>query len=105
MEKHIAMLQASGFSDLASLEDHALECAVEETYRNTGKRWRPWAKNARSLRVGDIVLIVDADTNVPEASEFCMSRKGLSTNIKLITFSYLTFLDTGLLSRRRSRNG
>ncbi|KJA14928.1 hypothetical protein HYPSUDRAFT_48741 [Hypholoma sublateritium FD-334 SS-4] len=66
MEKNIEMLKGSGYNGAAPLEEYALELAIEETYQNTGKRWKPWAKNARSLRVGDIVLIVDADTIVPE---------------------------------------
>ncbi len=60
--------RASGFNDVASVEDHSLELAVEETYQNTESGGDHGAKNARSLRVGDIVLIVDADTNVPEVS-------------------------------------
>ncbi|KAF8151650.1 glycosyl transferase family group 2-domain-containing protein [Crassisporium funariophilum] len=69
MEKHILELEASGdtssFEPDQSLEDKALELAIEETYEATGKKWKPWANNARSLRVGDIILIVDSDTVVP----------------------------------------
>ncbi len=70
MEKHILELEASNekFDGDLSLEEKALELAVEETYEATGKRWKPWATNARSLRIGDIVLIVDSDTVVPEVS-------------------------------------
>ncbi|KAI9451846.1 glycosyl transferase family group 2-domain-containing protein [Russula earlei] len=50
----------------ASLEERALIRAVEETWEETGKRWRPWAKNGRACRIGQIVLIVDSDTVVPE---------------------------------------
>ncbi len=95
MEKHIALLQASGFNDVASVEDHSLELAVEETYQNTGKRWRPWAKNARSLRVGDIVLIVDADTNVPE----------VSNPTRRATGSQLTYSSPRLHTPRRTAFG
>lgn len=70
MEKHILALEAAGYNGEVSLEDHALELAIEETYENTGKKWKPWAKNARSLRVGEIILIVDSDTIVPEVSKF-----------------------------------
>ncbi|KAJ3724459.1 glycosyl transferase family group 2-domain-containing protein [Lentinula raphanica] len=45
-----------------SLEDKALQMAVEEMYQENGKKWKPWACNGRSLRVGDIILIVDSDT-------------------------------------------
>jgi hypothetical protein len=49
-----------------SMEDRALEMAVEEIYEENGKRWKPWACNGKSLRMGEIVLIVDSDTVVPE---------------------------------------
>lgn len=49
-----------------SLEERALELAIQETYEATGRRWEPWACNARSLRIGDIILLVDSDTVVPE---------------------------------------
>ena len=48
------------------LEDKALELAIEEVYQESGQRWRPWACNAKSLRMGDVILIVDSDTIVPE---------------------------------------
>ncbi|RDB21975.1 hypothetical protein Hypma_011029 [Hypsizygus marmoreus] len=70
MEKHILALEASGHSqasgDFDSLEDKALELALEETYKANGEKWKPWAKNARSIRMGEIILIVDSDTIVPE---------------------------------------
>ncbi|EAU83457.1 NCP1 [Coprinopsis cinerea okayama7 len=69
MEKHIMALEASGekFDDpFQPLEERALELAVEEIYEQSGKRWKPWACNARSLRIGDIILLVDSDTIVPE---------------------------------------
>ncbi|KAG6836635.1 hypothetical protein H0H93_005662 [Arthromyces matolae] len=69
MEKHILSLEASGADDDSEtdcLEDKALELAVEETYQANGQKWRPWAKNARSIRMGEVVLIVDSDTIVPE---------------------------------------
>ncbi|KAI0251039.1 glycosyl transferase family group 2-domain-containing protein [Lactifluus subvellereus] len=50
----------------ASLEDRALLRAVEETWEESGKRWKPWAKNGRACRIGEIVLLVDSDTLVPE---------------------------------------
>lgn len=70
MEKHLLVLEASagGGSDAngESLEDKALELAIEEIYQKNGQKWKPWANNARSLRVGDLILIVDSDTIVPE---------------------------------------
>ncbi|KAI0251037.1 glycosyl transferase family group 2-domain-containing protein [Lactifluus subvellereus] len=50
----------------ASLEDRALLRAVEETWEESGKRWKPWAKNGKACRIGEIVLLVDSDTLVPE---------------------------------------
>ncbi|EJD00578.1 uncharacterized protein FOMMEDRAFT_91587 [Fomitiporia mediterranea MF3/22] len=52
--------------DEEKLEERALEMAIEETYVESGNRFRPWASNARSLRIGEIILIVDSDTVVPE---------------------------------------
>jgi cellulose synthase/poly-beta-1,6-N-acetylglucosamine synthase-like glycosyltransferase len=49
-----------------SLEERALLCAIEETWEESGKRWKPWAKNGRACRIGEIVLLVDSDTAVPE---------------------------------------
>ncbi|KAF9448412.1 hypothetical protein P691DRAFT_759933 [Macrolepiota fuliginosa MF-IS2] len=68
MEKHILELEASEKADQhsTSLEERALELAIEEMYESTGRKWKPWASNARSLRVGDIILLVDSDTVVPE---------------------------------------
>ncbi|KAH9927699.1 glycosyl transferase family group 2-domain-containing protein [Fomitopsis serialis] len=71
LEKHLLALEAAarGMSHVEgeeSLEDRAMNMAVEEIYEESGKRWRPWACNGRSLRVGEIILIVDSDTIVPE---------------------------------------
>jgi cellulose synthase/poly-beta-1,6-N-acetylglucosamine synthase-like glycosyltransferase len=69
MEKHLAALIEAGEDDIPDgqcLEDRALEMAVEETYQETGGKWRPWACNGRSMRLGDVILIVDSDTIVPE---------------------------------------
>ena len=69
MEKHILELEAAAAATDGSdenIEDRALEMAVEEMYEESGKRWRPWACNGKSLRVGEIILIVDSDTIVPE---------------------------------------
>jgi hypothetical protein len=69
MEKHILALEASDYKGELSLEEQGLELAIEETYEATGKKWKPWANGARSLRIGDIILIVDSDTVVPEVSK------------------------------------
>ncbi|KAF8839998.1 hypothetical protein BDN67DRAFT_1011860 [Paxillus ammoniavirescens] len=72
LEKHLKVLVEavergeSVEDEHESLEDQALELAIEETYEETGEKWRPWACNAKSLRIGEIILIVDSDTIVPE---------------------------------------
>ncbi|KAJ7479671.1 glycosyl transferase family group 2-domain-containing protein [Mycena latifolia] len=48
------------------IEDRALELAIEQVYQETGCKWKPWASNGRSCRIGDVILIVDSDTIVPE---------------------------------------
>ncbi|KAL0066289.1 hypothetical protein AAF712_006720 [Marasmius tenuissimus] len=73
MEKKIIELEDQEKSGTAllnglSLEDQALNLAIEEIYEENGKKWKPWACNAKSLRMGDVILIVDSDTIVPEAS-------------------------------------
>ena len=72
MEKHIVELESAAaklqLDDDDDIEDRALEMAIEEVYEATGKKWKPWGKNARSIRMGDIVLLVDSDTVVPEVS-------------------------------------
>ena len=67
----------------ASLEERALMRAVEETWEECGKRWKPWAKNGRACRVGKIVLLVDSDTVVPEVrfSEISYKTRHLSTDL------------------------
>ncbi|KAF8346389.1 glycosyl transferase family group 2-domain-containing protein [Amanita rubescens] len=60
MEKHLQFLEATGEVDGEEgqlLEDRALELAVEEMFEETGKKWRPWVHNARSLRVGEVILL------------------------------------------------
>ena len=73
MEKHILALEASPDGvDNETLEERALEMAVDEIYQRNGQKWKPWASNARSMRVGEIILIVDSDTIVPEVCP-CLS--------------------------------
>ncbi|KAJ6492434.1 glycosyl transferase family group 2-domain-containing protein [Mycena vitilis] len=67
LEKHLAALEAAGVSEEDEcLEDQAMHLAVEETFEESGRRHRPWACNGKSLRVGEIILIIDSDTIVPE---------------------------------------
>ncbi|KAJ7692095.1 glycosyl transferase family group 2-domain-containing protein [Mycena rosella] len=68
LERHLAALEAAGVSedDGECLEDKAMHLAVEEIYEESGRRHRPWACNGKSLRVGEIILIIDSDTIVPE---------------------------------------
>lgn len=54
------------------IEEKALRLALEEIYEENGKRWQPWARNAKSIRMGEIILIVDSDTIVPEVRSFCI---------------------------------
>ena len=55
-------------NDEMPLEDRALLLAVEEVHEAAGKRegFKPWAANGRAMRIGEIVLLVDSDTIVPE---------------------------------------
>jgi hypothetical protein len=72
LEKHLAKMvaeaaaQGEELDDDEEYEEKALELAIEETFEESGRRWRPWASNARSIRVGELILIVDSDTVVPE---------------------------------------
>ncbi|KAI0739937.1 glycosyl transferase family group 2-domain-containing protein [Daedaleopsis nitida] len=68
LEEHLAALEAQGAEDTVEdpLEDRALQLALDDMCAESGGRWRPWANNAKSLRVGELILIVDSDTIVPE---------------------------------------
>ena len=50
------------------IEEQALRLAVEEIHEESGGRFKPWAHNAKALRMGEVILIVDSDTIVPEVS-------------------------------------
>ncbi|OSX62224.1 hypothetical protein POSPLADRAFT_1142647 [Postia placenta MAD-698-R-SB12] len=68
-EKHLDALQTQEKergprSSRGSRE--ALQLAIDEVYEASGRRFRPWAANGRACRVGEIILIVDSDTIVPE---------------------------------------
>jgi hypothetical protein len=60
--------------DADDIEERALRMAVEETYEESGKQHKPWANNAKALRIGEIILIVDSDTIVPEVRPGLFSR-------------------------------
>ena len=57
---------ALGNGDWEDLEEMALHLAIEEVYEESERRWRPWAANGRACRLGEIILLVDSDTIVPE---------------------------------------
>jgi hypothetical protein len=78
LEKHLLALDAAGEQDGDGLggqclEDKAMNLAVEEVFEETGGRWKPWASNGKSVRVGEIILIVDSDTVVPEARSLSLT--------------------------------
>ena len=75
------------------IEEQALRMAIEETYEEGGRVHKPWAHNAKALRIGEIILIVDSDTIVPEVHP---CRPGPDSQS-------LLFCLTGLFPRRRSR--
>lgn len=73
LEQHLRVLQDAEergelpeTGDESSLEDRALHLACDEMFAEAGGRWKPWASNGRSIRIGEIILLVDADTVVPE---------------------------------------
>jgi hypothetical protein len=75
LERHLADLIAAGEkdSDTECLEDKAMRLAAEEMFEESGQRHRAWACNGKSLRVGEIILIIDADTIVPEVIRLILS--------------------------------
>ncbi|KAF9053307.1 glycosyl transferase family group 2-domain-containing protein [Panaeolus papilionaceus] len=68
LEKFLAKLEADGVEDDIDecLEDKAMKLAQEEMYEESGRQFRPWCANGKSLRMGEIILIIDSDTVVPE---------------------------------------
>ncbi len=65
-EKASFMDTTTSDDDAEGIEEQALRMAVEETFEESGRRFKPWAHNAKALRIGDVILIVDSDTIVPE---------------------------------------
>lgn len=69
LEEQLAELEAQGVTDDVlgeSLEDRAMSLAAEELFRESDFKHKPWAYNGKALRMGEIILIIDADTIVPE---------------------------------------
>ena len=96
MEEYIHKLELeraekSSVSDSAGedagddIEEQALRFAVQEMFEESGRRFRPWAHNAKTLRMGDVILLVDSDTIVPE--------------VRLPDFSLISRLDVDVLHR------
>ncbi|KAK7689381.1 hypothetical protein QCA50_007173 [Cerrena zonata] len=52
--------------EFEDLEEKALGLAIDEVWEASGQQFRPWAANGRAIRMGEIVLLVDSDTIVPE---------------------------------------
>jgi hypothetical protein len=111
MEKHILALESAGATpnlDDEDIEDKALEMAIDEVYTANGRKWKPWAKNARSIRMGEIILLVDSDTVVPEVGCRPPRCKGNFASQSFFFFLFCAFL-IGLLQgccariRRMSR--
>ncbi|KIY71077.1 hypothetical protein CYLTODRAFT_370017 [Cylindrobasidium torrendii FP15055 ss-10] len=46
-------------------EELALQMAMDEVYNQSDDRFRPWAAFGKGMRIGEIVLIVDSDTEIP----------------------------------------
>lgn len=68
LEKFLAQLEAEGADDDLEecLEDRAMKMAQDEMFQETDGRFKPWCANGKSIRVGEIILIIDSDTIVPE---------------------------------------
>ena len=63
---------ANSDDDAEDIGEQALRMAVEETFEESGRLHKPWAHNAKALRIGEVILIVDADTIVPEVRNLCL---------------------------------
>ncbi|KAG1848119.1 glycosyl transferase family group 2-domain-containing protein [Suillus subluteus] len=71
LEKHLKVLleeeeRGELEDDGQPLEDRALNMACDEIFMESGEKWKPWACNGKSIRMGEIILLVDSDTIVPE---------------------------------------
>ncbi|KAF9231886.1 glycosyl transferase family group 2-domain-containing protein [Melanogaster broomeanus] len=94
LEKHPkALVEAIERGEFAEdeyvcLEDRALEMAFEETYEEIGRKWRPWASNGKSLRLGEIILIVDAGTVVSRLDCFRDAARKLAECPEVATIQH-----------------
>jgi hypothetical protein len=68
LEKFLVQLLQDGAEDNVDecLEDRALKMALDEVFEESERKFVPWGANGKSLRMGEIILIVDCDTIVPE---------------------------------------
>ncbi|KAI3615813.1 hypothetical protein WG66_010314 [Moniliophthora roreri] len=68
LERHLQiLLESQEERDSGEdLEEKAMNLAIEEIYRESGYKFKPEASHPSSLRMGAIILIIDADTIVPE---------------------------------------
>ncbi|KAG6834901.1 hypothetical protein H0H93_006561, partial [Arthromyces matolae] len=68
LEKFLAQMIAEGVEEEVNdcLEDKAMRMAAKEVFEESGNRFEPWCSNGKSIRVGEIILIIDSDTIVPE---------------------------------------
>ena len=80
------------------IEEQALRLAVEDIYEESGRRFKPWAHNAKALRMGEVVLIVDSDTIVPEVCAVKLSHYRLSLLTIIIILFHRTVSATPLAS-------
>lgn len=59
-EEDLIEEEEAGEDDMyEDLEEKALQLALEETYAETGWRYRPWGRNAKSIRMGKLVMITN----------------------------------------------
>lgn len=72
LETHLATLLSQGATDTILpdgtteyVEDRAMKLAQEEMIAETEGKFKPLCANAKSLRMGEIILIIDSDTVVP----------------------------------------
>ncbi|KAJ3771955.1 putative glycosyltransferase family 2 protein [Lentinula raphanica] len=76
--------------EIEDLEEEALEMAIEEMWeesRSTSNSagWKPWAANGKAMRMGEIILLVDSDTVVPEDCLRDAAREmAISPNVAII---------------------
>jgi len=57
--------------------EHAKKTSI--THEESRRRFKPWEDGAKVLRVGEVVLIVDSDTIIPEARLFCAPNRKHAT--------------------------